>query len=284
MKHILHLVAADLVVERPDGSQEDVHFPRALAQAVIEAYSSPGETVLDPFAGWGTTLLVAETLGRSAVGVELVTERVAAIKQRVSASAVVLEADARDLDSLHLGQIDLCFTSPPYMTAVEHPQNPLTGYSTLDGNYDTYLTELTGVFLKVASHVRTGGHLVINAANICHGPGRHTTGLGHHPRTDPAPGLSRRDLSGLGPTATLVHRRLLPDLPENLTNRSSERMVLHRTRQDSGGSWSTPYRRKRMRMWRVGMRSGGRALPLRSVGGRGRRVTAGRQRRVGIGR
>jgi len=166
VERILHLAAADLIIERPDGSDEDVHFPQALAHAVIDGYSSPGETVLDPFAGWGTTLVVAEKLGRGAVGVELVPERVAAIKQRVSPAAVVLEADARNLDSLRLGHIDLCFTSPPYMNAIEHPQNPLTAYSTLDGNYDTYLTELIGVFLAVARHLRTGGHLVINAANI----------------------------------------------------------------------------------------------------------------------
>ncbi len=166
VERILHLAAADVIAERPDGSDEDVHFPQALARAVIDSYSSPGETVLDPFAGWGTTLVVAEKLGRSAVGVELIPERVAAIKRRVSPSAVVLEADARNLDSLRLGQIDLCFTSPPYMSAVAHPQNPLTAYSTLDGQYDTYLAELTEVFLAVSRHLRTGGHLVINAANI----------------------------------------------------------------------------------------------------------------------
>lgn len=166
VERILHLAAADVIDERPDGSDEDVHFPQALAHAVIVHYSSPGEMVLDPFAGWGTTLVVAEKLGRSAIGVELVRERVAAIKRRVSPSAVVLQADARDLDNLHLGQIDLCFTSPPYMNAIDHPQNPLTAYSTLDGNYNTYLTELTGVFIAVSRHLRTGGHLVINAANI----------------------------------------------------------------------------------------------------------------------
>lgn len=166
VERILHLAAADVIDERPDGSDEDVHFPQALAHAVIVRYSSPGEMVLDPFAGWGTTLVVAEKLGRSAIGVELVPERVAAIKRRVSPSAVVLQADARNLDNLHLGQIDLCFTSPPYMNATDHPQNPLTAYSTLDGNYNTYLTELTGVFIAVSRHLRTGGHLVINAANI----------------------------------------------------------------------------------------------------------------------
>ncbi len=144
VERILHLAAADVSNERLDASDEDVHFPQALARAVIDHYSSPGEIVLDPFAGWGTTLVVAESLGRSAIGVELVPERVAAIKRRVSPSAVVLEADARNLDNLHLGEIDLCFTSPPYMSAIEHPQNPFTGYSTLDGNYHTYLTELAG--------------------------------------------------------------------------------------------------------------------------------------------
>ncbi len=166
MERILNLAAADVINERPDGTDEDVHFPQALAHAVINSYSSPGETVLDPFAGWGTTLVVAERLGRRAVGIELIHERVAAIKRRVSPAAVVLEADARKLDSLHLAQIDLCFTSPPYMSAVEHPQNPLTAYSTLDGHYDTYLTELTDVFTAVSRHLRTGGYLVINAANI----------------------------------------------------------------------------------------------------------------------
>ncbi len=166
MERILHLAAADVIDERPDGSGEDVHFPQALAHSVIDSYSAPGETVLDPFAGWGTTLVVAERLGRSAVGIELLPERVTAIKRRVSPAAVVLKADARNLDGLLLGQIDLCFTSPPYMSAVEHPQNPLTAYTTLDGNYDTYLAELAGVFLAVSRHLRPGGHLVINAANI----------------------------------------------------------------------------------------------------------------------
>lgn len=166
MEPILHLAAADLVIERPAGSAEDVHFPEALAHAVINSCSLPGETVLDPFAGWGTSLVVAEKLGRRAVGIEVVPERVAAINRRVSAAAVIHQADARDLDTLRLGQIDLCFTSPPYMTATDHPENPLTAYSTMDGDYDTYLAEMTGVFLAAARHLRVGGFLVINAANL----------------------------------------------------------------------------------------------------------------------
>jgi DNA modification methylase len=105
-------------------------------------------------------------MGRSAIGIELLPERVAAIRRRVGPDVVVIEGDARRLDHFALGTVDLCLTSPPYMTAVAHPENPLTGYRTLDSDYRSYLTELTAVFVAVARRLRAGGHLVINAANI----------------------------------------------------------------------------------------------------------------------
>jgi DNA modification methylase len=52
----------------------DAHFatfPPALAERCIKAGSRPGDTVLDPFAGAGTTLLVADRLQRDAIGIEL---------------------------------------------------------------------------------------------------------------------------------------------------------------------------------------------------------------------
>jgi DNA modification methylase len=46
-------------------------FPPALAERCIKAGSRPGDTILDPFAGAGTTLLVADRLQRNAIGIEL---------------------------------------------------------------------------------------------------------------------------------------------------------------------------------------------------------------------
>jgi hypothetical protein len=46
-------------------------FPSAFADRVVKAYSSAGDTVLDPFAGRGTALFSAAVAGRGAIGVEI---------------------------------------------------------------------------------------------------------------------------------------------------------------------------------------------------------------------
>ena len=46
-------------------------FPEALARDHIVSWSNPGDLVLDPMMGSGTTLKVAQQLGRRAVGIEI---------------------------------------------------------------------------------------------------------------------------------------------------------------------------------------------------------------------
>ena len=126
----------------------------------------PGELVLDPFAGYGTTLAVAERMGRRAIGIELVPEHLEIARRRSGEAARLILGDARELSRLVDEPVDLVLTSPPYMPAADHPENPLTGYATDDGDYAVYLRELGGIFGQVAALLRPGGQLVVNVANV----------------------------------------------------------------------------------------------------------------------
>jgi SAM-dependent methyltransferase len=104
-------------------------LPRIAAHA-ISAYTRPGDLVLDPMCGIGTTLVEAIHLGRHAVGVEY-EPRWAGLARLNAASATheggtgtgtVHRGDARQLTDLipsavH-GQVDLVVTSPPYGNSV----------------------------------------------------------------------------------------------------------------------------------------------------------------------
>jgi modification methylase len=71
-----------------DGEGRKAHptqKPEALLHRVLLATTRPGDRVLDPFAGTGTTLAVARRLGRRAVGIERDPEHAARARARLAA-------------------------------------------------------------------------------------------------------------------------------------------------------------------------------------------------------
>ncbi|MGA2798611.1 MAG: site-specific DNA-methyltransferase [Thermoguttaceae bacterium] len=63
-------------------------MPERLLGRIIEATSNPGELVLDPFAGSGTTLAVAKKLDRSYLGYELSKQYARQTKKRLNAITI----------------------------------------------------------------------------------------------------------------------------------------------------------------------------------------------------
>jgi modification methylase len=73
---------SDIPGERQKG--HPAPFPVEVARRLIGMFSFVGDTVLDPFAGTGTTLVAAREMRRNAIGIELSPEYVALAEKRLA--------------------------------------------------------------------------------------------------------------------------------------------------------------------------------------------------------
>jgi len=55
----------------PERTDHPAQYPEEVIKRIIKVSSDPGDVILDPFLGSGTTMKVARDLGRSCIGIEL---------------------------------------------------------------------------------------------------------------------------------------------------------------------------------------------------------------------
>lgn len=73
--------------ERPcAGIAHPATFPKQLAADHISTWSNPGEVVLDPFVGSGTTCLAAKELGRHSIGIDVSRDYIGMARERCGLS------------------------------------------------------------------------------------------------------------------------------------------------------------------------------------------------------
>ena len=144
---------------------DDVRYPAELVRVFLDEYTRPGDTVLDPFAGFGTTLLAAEGMGRQGYGVELDAAKVDYVRSRMSHPQRLRQGDARRLASIGLPTCEFCMTSPPFMN-LDEENDPLSDYTRGGRGYPAYLRELGEIFAQVQQLLKPGGRVVVEVANL----------------------------------------------------------------------------------------------------------------------
>src|SRR5260370_29015938 len=127
---------------------DDVRYSPELVRTFLAEYTQVGDQVFDPFAGFGTTLRVAEEMGRRASGIEYDLERCLYSRSHLRHPETLLHGDARRLATYPLPRIDFTLTSPPYMNR-DDQQDPLTAYQEAGRGYDAYLTHIQEIYLHI---------------------------------------------------------------------------------------------------------------------------------------
>lgn len=179
-----------LGANHPDAQIEKQHpapFSFTDVARLVRFFTKPGQTVLDPFVGVGSSLKAAAVEGRSGIGIELSPTFAELSRQRLetevdgnrpsSLDQQVIEGDSREvLPTLATDSVDLVVTSPPYWQILhkkdhkakqEREEKGLaTRYSEDDPrdlgnieNYETFLKELTAIFAECGRVLRPKQHL-----------------------------------------------------------------------------------------------------------------------------
>ncbi|WP_173071380.1 TRM11 family SAM-dependent methyltransferase [Phytohabitans houttuyneae] len=174
----------------PESMQHPGKMLPTIARYAIRTYTAPGELVLDPMAGIGTTIVEAMRLGRHGIGVEYEPRwaNLAADNIRLAQSdgatgtGQIYTGDSRTLPALlpsnvH-GQVALIVTSPPYGPSTHghvRTPGPRRGkvrklhhkYGRADNLAYRSHAELADGFTEILAGclplLRPGGHVVITA-------------------------------------------------------------------------------------------------------------------------
>lgn len=153
---------------------DDVRYCEELVEHFLSKYTSVEDTVLDPFMGFGTTLVVAEKLGRIAYGVEYDKNRHHYVLGLLQHPERALHGDSTKLSELPLPKFAFSITSPPYM-GHHHKENPFTAYSTIGEGYGQYLDTIRHIYKQVNDKLKPSGRAVIEVSNLKHADAPLTT-------------------------------------------------------------------------------------------------------------
>ncbi len=149
-------------------------FPDEIPHRLIKLFSFYGETVLDPFAGTGTTARAAIPLGRRAVCVDQNGNYIKTIRKECRKlhngqdpdfeALQAVHGDSRNMEFVRDNSVGLIVTSPPYWDKANYGKsgNNLGNRE----NYVEFLTSLIPVFEECLRVLMPGRKVCVVTANV----------------------------------------------------------------------------------------------------------------------
>lgn len=149
-------------------------FPLEIPHRLTKLFTFYGETVLDPFAGTGTTAAAAIPLGRRVICVDQNARYVARMRRNLRhlrnghpvkyEPVRVVHGDSRDLSFIQNDSIALIVTSPPYWDKADYGK----GRNNLGNvrNYRAFLEAIRPAFVECFRVLQPGRKFCLVTANV----------------------------------------------------------------------------------------------------------------------
>lgn len=160
-----HRLPADIALEDGFNARDCGWVEQMLP--FIEQFSRPGDLVLDPFCGFGTTLLAGALAGRSSVGIEMDAGRCDLSARRLESAGAekwsVRHGDAEQKIA-ELSDVDLLLTNVPYFGCSFKDDEFGQLYSS--ESYAAYLEKMRRIFKAAKPCLKPGAHVIVMAQNL----------------------------------------------------------------------------------------------------------------------
>lgn len=127
------------------------NWPPELVRNLLMLYSKPGDVILDPMVGGGTTPVECKLLERNSISVDINPDAIMITRDRLdlptsitrglkSTSHRTFLGDARNLDLIESDSLDLVLTHPPYANMIKYTKTTSGDLSLID-DYGMFFKE-----------------------------------------------------------------------------------------------------------------------------------------------